>query len=151
MRSSLAALFVTAVLSNPLAAQRAREWQIHGVAVVAESDFIGGGVGFGLRSWGRMRLGATASAGSVAGALAGRGELSLSYHVNPVLRRGVAPYAGGGAAVTVTDSGTTEYLVLVVGLEASPGRPWGFFAEVGVSGGLRGTAGIRWRRFGRRR
>lgn len=98
-----------------------------------------------------MRLGATASAGNAAGSVAGRGEIALSYHVNPVARRGVTPYAGGGAAVTVTDSVTSEYLVLFVGVESTPGLPWGFFAELGVSGGLRGVAGIRWRRFGRRR
>lgn len=131
--------------------QRAREWQVQGLAVVTGSTFAGSGLGFAIRTWGRLRLSLTANAGNAAGSLAGRGEAALAYHVNPVRRRGATLYVGGGIAVTAARSVTTEYMVLFVGMESTPGRPFGVFAEGGVGGGIRLSAGVRVRRFARRR
>ena len=142
---------LAAALVGPVQGQRAREWQVQGLAVVNGSSFAGGGLGFALRSWGRLRVGVTATMGTTDGALAGRGEATLSYHVSPVRRRGVTAYAGGGIAVTASDTVTTEYLTLFVGIESTPGRPFGLFAEAGVGGGVRLSAGLRLRRFARRR
>lgn len=129
------------------AAQGGREVQFHGTGVFAGTTFIGGGIGAALRSAGHGRAGMAVSAGSLDGAFAGRGELVLSYHLAPYRRRGVSPYAGGGVAVMVTKGDTAEYLVLLVGLESAPGRRTGWFAEVGVAGGVRAVAGmrVRWR------
>jgi hypothetical protein len=151
LRSCLVAALLAAVSVQPAWGQRAREWQVQGLAVVARSSFAGGGLGFAFRSWGRLRVGATATFGTADGRLAGRGEAALSYHVNPVRRSGFTPYAGGGVALTASDSVSTEYLTLFLGVESTPGRPLGVFAEVGVGGGLRLSAGLRLRRFARRR
>jgi hypothetical protein len=69
----------------------------------------------------------------------------LSYHLNPYRRRGVTPYAGGGVAVVLTSDASSEYIVLVLGVESNPGGRWGWFAEVGVAGGLRLALGARLR------
>lgn len=160
MRSSLfrvpfllgAALY----LGAPLTAQSARELQVQAVGSLASARFVGGGLGFALRSQGRTRLGLTLSAGDLSEhpeggerthSLAGRGELMASYHVNPYKRSGFAPYAGGGLAITATSDEMEEYVLLVIGVEGAPGGPRGWFVETGVGGGVRVSAGyrIRWR------
>jgi hypothetical protein len=59
----------------------------------------------------------------------------------------VAPYAGGGVALAATSDEVFEYVLLVIGLETAPGARRGWFAEVGIGGGVRVAAGyrIRWR------
>jgi len=39
------------------------------------------------------------------------------------------------------------YLTALVGVEDAPGRTAGWYAEVGLGGGVRVAAGWRWRRF----
>lgn len=160
MRSSLPRLLfiggILASLAGPLAAQSARELQFQGVGTFASARFIGGGLGFALRSQGRMRLGLSVSAGDFSRTpeggdrshtFGGRVELTGSYHVNPYKRSGVAPYAGGGVAITGTSDEMLEYVLLLFGLENAPGGRRGWFAELGVGGGVRVSAGyrIRWR------
>ena len=140
---------VAACLTVPsvAGAQAAREVQVHGAGVFASQDFIGGGLGAALRSRGRARADLAVSVGAVDGAVAGRGELVLSYHLSPYRRRGLAPYAGGGIAVQVHDGDTAEYIVLLLGVESAPMRRTGWFAEVGFAGGVRVVGGfrVRWR------
>jgi hypothetical protein len=128
-------------------AQTARELQIHGTGVFAGTPFVGGGVGVALRSAGRARAGFTLSAGVVDGVVAGRSEILLSYHVAPYRRRGVSPYGGGGIAIVATADSVAEFVVLTLGVESTPGRHMGWFAELGVAGGVRlmGGVRIRWR------
>ncbi len=150
MRSLLVG-FVAVTAVVPAQAQAARELQLQGLATVTGARFLGGGLGVGLRSRGRTRAGLTVSAGDVDGRFGGRVELLLSYHANPFKRHGVTPYAAGGAAVTVTGSESAEYIVLAIGMETNPGGRAGWFAELGVAGGVRVSSGLRLRHRARRR
>lgn len=127
---------------QPLAAQATFEVQAQGLATVTGSEFYGGGLGAAYRTAGRTRIGLALSAGSAEQVFAGRGELLLSYHLNPYKRHGVTPYAGAGVAVTFTSDESREYILLVLGVETNPGGRTGVFAEVGVAGGLRFAAGF---------
>ena len=160
MRSSfpsfLLLLGAVSCLGIPLEAQSARELQLQGVGAFASTRFLGGGLGFAWRSQGRMRVGLSVSAGDFSSSpeggerghtFGGRFELMASYHVNPYKRSGVTPYAGGGIAVGGTSDEVFEYVLLVFGLETTPGGRTGWFAELGIGGGVRVSAGyrIRWR------
>ncbi len=129
-------------------AQREREWRVQALGTVAlEAEaFVGGGVGLVLRDRSRLGLGLTAALGTRDGNLAGRGELLLSFVLDPFRQRGVSPYAAGGLAVVGDRVGTAEYLVATLGLAGNPGRRAGWFAEAGVGGGLRLAAGLALRR-----
>ena len=134
------------VLPASLCAQRATEWQLHSLAMVGGERFIGGGVGLALRSNGRMRAGATLSAGDREGIAAFRPEIHGSFHLNPFKRQGVSPYGGGGVAAVFAEDLRREYIIAFVGVESRPGRAVGWFAEVGLGGGVRVVAGIQYRR-----
>jgi hypothetical protein len=137
------------LLALPVAAdaQSARELQVQALGIFADRDFLGAGLGFALRSAGRARVGLTVHAGGLDSAFAVRGEVVVSYHLNPYQQRGVSPYAGGGLTVGATAEDVFEYLVLLIGLETTPGRKTGWYAEVGLAGGVRAAAGfrVRWR------
>lgn len=120
------------------------EWQVQGTAVATGEQFIGGGPGIAWRT-GRVRVGVTALGGAWEGAAALRGEAAFSYHLNPAKRGGLTPYLGGGAAVTWSGSASTEYLLLLLGVEWAPGGRAGWFVEGGAGGGLRVAAGVRLR------
>jgi hypothetical protein len=127
--------------------QSAREVQVQALGAFAERDFLGAGVGAALRSAGRARIALTLHAGDLEGAFAGRGELVASYHLNPYRQRGVSPYAGGGVTVGVAGGDMFEYVVLLLGVETTPGRRTSLYAELGLAGGFRVAAGfrVRWR------
>lgn len=128
-------------------AQSAREFGLHGAAIVSATRFYGVGVGGAFRTSGRTRFGLSTSLGDLEGTLAGRGAAIVTYHLHPFRRRGVGLYAGGGIAVLVASS-TREYLVLLLGLEGNPGAARGWFVEAGFTGGVLVTVGVRfrWRR-----
>ena len=147
---------VGACIGLPLEAQSARELQVQGVGTFATTQFLGGGIGFALRSQGRARAGLSVSAGDLSrkpeGAtrehrFGGRGELLLSYHANPYKRSGMAPYAGGGVAIAATSDEMFEYVLIAIGVETAPGGRSGWFAELGIGGGVRVSVGFRrrWR------
>ena len=144
-RSYPPVLLLLGCVCAPLHAQGAHELQLHAVATVTAEQFFGGGVGYAYRTAGRVRLGVLASAGGWEGDFAGRAEAMVSYHLNPFRRRGVTPYAGGGASITFTDVASSEYILVVLGVESSPGGRRGWFLEVGLAGGLRLAAGLRLR------
>lgn len=144
MRSALLAALALLLVPRVLTGQRI-EWQVHGVAIVTGSEYRGGGVGLGYRTPGRLRLGVAAALGQADSVVAGRGEAALAYHVNPFGRRGLAPYVGGGLAVTVSEHTATEYLVVFLGVEANPGGTFGWFVEGGLAGGARFAVGLRLR------
>ncbi len=131
---------------SPAEAQSGYEVQFHGVGTFGERRFLGVGAGVAYRPAGRARAGVALSAGARDGAFAGRGELVASYHLNPYQMRGVSPYAGGGVAVGATSEEVFEYVVLFVGVETTPGAPTGWFAELGIGGGVRVAAGFRIKR-----
>ena len=132
-------------VSVPVAeAQTRREFQVQGVGIVTGTQFYGGGVGAALRPGGRTRIGISASIGDIEGTLGGRGALQVTYHLDPFRRRGVTPYAGGGISLLV-DSGTREYLVLMLGVESGPFSSRGWFVEAGITGGVFVSMGLRFR------
>ena len=145
MRHSAIVIFLTLTWSAPLSAQLTKDFQVHGAATVFAQRFAGGGVGFSIRPPGRARFGINASAGDLEGQVAGRVGLLASFHLNPVRERGVAPYAAAGVAVEFTGTNAREYLELLLGLEQTPGRRAGWFAEAGAGGGLKLSAGYRFR------
>ena len=113
---------------------------MHALAAVFADRLLGGGVGFALRPPGRVRLALTATAGDLRGALAGRGEALVSFHVGPERRVGPAPYAAAGLAANVTRRAIRGYVELLLG------RSSGWFLEAGVGGGMRVAVGYRVRR-----
>jgi hypothetical protein len=143
----LAGGFLLVTLPGLCAGQSARELQAQVLGTFADRDFLGAGLGGALRSAGRARVALTLHAGDLEGAFAGRGELVASYHLNPFRQRGVTPYVGGGVTVGVADDDVFEYVVLLIGVETTPGRRTGWYAEVGLAGGVRIAAGfrVRWR------
>jgi len=74
-----------------------------------------------------------------------RAEGVFAYLLNPFRRSGVSPYAGGGVAIQAWSDRDSEYLMLFVGVDARPASRMGWFAEVGVAGGIRAALGVRWR------
>jgi len=157
LRSILLWSVVVAATAAPLAGQAARELQVHALGSFASKRFLGGGVGFAFRNQARTRVGFSVSVGDFSvmpadgggrtHALGGRAEALLSYHVSPYERTGFAPYAGGGVAVAATADDLSEYLLIVIGVETAPGGRRGWFAELGLGGGARMSAGfrVRWR------
>lgn len=150
MRELLLAAALVAAAAEPGGAQRRVEWQAQGVAVVAGHHFAGGGLGVALRTAGRLRLGVAGSAGALEGAAAVRGEVAVSYHADPMKRRGLAPYAAGGVALSATAARRVEFLLVALGVETGPGARAGWFLEAGVAGGVRIAGGVRLRAQGRR-
>lgn len=142
----VAVLAATAALPERAMGQAGYEIQVHGVGTFGGQRFVGGGGGIAYRSAGRARLALALSAGARDSVFAGRGEVAASYHLNPWQVGGVSPYAGGGVAVGATSDDVFEYAVLFVGVETTPGRRTGWFAELGVAGGVRVAAGFRIKR-----
>ena len=144
---SLLLLAGFAAAATPLTAQGTFEVQALGVATVTAREFVGGGLGLAYRTAGRTRVGLLMTLGSSQGSdggwgFAGRGEALVSYHLDPYKRHGFTPYAGGGLSVTLNEEDNTQYILLVLGVESNPGGRSGFFADVGIAGGLRLSAGF---------
>ena len=125
-----------------MSAQR-HAWQVHGLAAIADATYVGGGIGGALRVGRRLELAATATAGRLDDAFAGRGELLALVLLNPFQRRGAGLYGGAGVAVTGTSDAMDERIVLLVGLRRAGSARLGWFLEAGVGGGVRLAAGIR--------
>lgn len=120
------------------------------VAAFARDRFAGAGLSIARRV-GRQRVMLSAAAGTLGDRRAGRGELSVQYLLNADARSGLTLYGALGAACVVRDgSPVAGYLLLLLGAERAAARPLGWYAEVGLGGGLRLAAGMRLRRFGAR-
>lgn len=117
--------------------------RVQTLAALASEPFVGGGLGLAWRTAARFTVDLNAVVGVQERALAGRGEALVAFHLDPFRPRGVSPYAGGGIAAVVRSGATAEYLVLLLGVESRPGRRRGWFAELGVGGGVRGALGAR--------
>lgn len=150
MRSGWASLLAAGIAVHPFpaAAQRVSELGLHALLTTSSPVLWGGGVYGAVRTSPRVRIAATVAAGEAGGAVAGRGELVGHFLLNPTNRAGAGAYAGGGVAGVIgpNDQG---YLVLLLGIEGSPGARAGWALELGVGAGLRIAAGYRWRRFPR--
>jgi hypothetical protein len=68
------------------------------------------------------------------------------FLVLPGARNGVSPYAGLGVAYQgARRVHGTGAIVALIGVEAPEGLRSGWFAELGLGGGVRVRAGFRWR------
>ena len=104
------------------------------------------GIGLGRRTGGRLTSQLLLTTGVADGSFGVRAEGVLTFSLDPARRQGVSPYGGGGIAAVFAKSSTEAYLVLLLGVEAAPQAGSGWFAEVGVGGGLRGSLGWRLRK-----
>jgi hypothetical protein len=125
-----------------------RERQL--VAVAVASDPAVGALGGGLawRDRGRSRIGVALAAGvGERGGAAGRGEVAWHFLLDPRGARGLGWYGGGGVAVTAFPDGRVRpWVLLVVGVEGASAAPRSTFFELGVGGGVRVAAGVRFRK-----
>ena len=64
---------------------------------------------------------------------------------NEVTKAFPSAYGGGGVAVLADRRDADAFIVLYVGIEAAPGAGSGWFAELGVGGGVRAAVGWRLR------
>jgi len=88
----------------------------------------------------------TAAGGSYDGAPGVRLAASAQFLLAPGARTGASLYAGFGIAFAgATSEHGAGYLTALVGLESAPGRAAGWYAELGLAGGVRLAAGRRWR------
>lgn len=117
--------------------------KLQALGVFAAEPFVAGGLALAWRTTPRFTVEVGAAAGAQAQGLMGRGEALVAFHLDPFRTRGVSPYAGGGVAADVRAGATAEYLVVLLGVESRPGRRRGWFAELGLGGGLRVALGAR--------
>ena len=97
---------------------------------------------------GEGRFALSAAGGDYEGVMGMRLQLTAQLLLRPAERNGVGPYAGLGLAFAGAEATHgAGYLTALVGVEQTPGRPAGWYAELGLGGGVRLAAGWRWRRF----
>jgi hypothetical protein len=140
--SAVAALAAAA----PAGAQQVTELGLQATGTLSDPALAVAGVYGAWRPSSRGRISAAAGLGGSGDATAWRGELLGHFLLAPNKKRGPGVYLAGGVAV-VGGPADRGYLVLAVGIEDRPGGPSGWFAEAGVGGGARLSAGYRWRWF----
>ena len=143
-RWASAAVAAVAVLTPAAAAQVTTEAGVQAVFAAQEPEIFTGGIYAGFRTARRARVAVTAGVGSAADEFAIRGELLGHFLLSPASTRRPGLYAGGGVAVVAGPS-EQGYVVLLVGVEGSPGGRSGWSLEAGLGGGVRVSAGWRWR------
>jgi len=138
------ALVVMMAATVELQAQQVRELGAQVLVATSDPALVTGGIYAALRPSARARLAATVGAGVSDGRAAARGELLAHFLLSPGATRKPGVYVGGGLAGVVgpVDQG---YIVVLAGLESAPGASSGWAVEAGVGGGVRLTAGWRWR------
>lgn len=129
----------------PAAAQEpTRELGIHALVLAREPAFVGGGGQAAIRTTQRTRFALAGSVGRLDGQVAGRVELTGQFLLSPFDTTGAGLYAGGGAGVEFSEDSRGVVIVLL-GIEGTPGSASGWFAEAGLGGGARFSVGWRWR------
>ena len=137
-----------AVWARPAQGQRLTATEVGAGATVvgARRWFTGGEIGVARRPGGQGRFALTAASGSCDGALGVRLAASAQFLLEPGARTGTSLYAGFGIAFAgATSERGAGYLTALVGLESAPARAAGWYAELGLAGGVRLAAGRRWR------
>ena len=118
------------------------------LAVAAHRGFWGPELGVARRPGGQGRFALSAAGGDAGGALGVRLEATAQLLLRPNDRKGRAPYAGLGLAfVGSPATHGAGYLTALLGLESAPGARAGWYAELGLGGGVRFAVGRHWRRF----
>ena len=130
----------------PACAQRVTELGVQVTGTLSDPALAVAGPAGAIRFSERGRLALAVGAGVSDGSAAWRAEALGHFLLAPRRRTGPAAYAGAGVAAVggPVDRG---YLVLTLGLEEAPGSRAGWFVEAGAGGGVRISAGWRWRRF----
>jgi len=143
-----AALALAGARGAPGQQLTATEAAVGAATVLAHRSFWGVGVGIARRPGGQGRFAATAAGGDDDGAFGMRVEASAQFLLQPGERSGESLYGGLGMAYA---GGETHrgagYLMVLLGIESAPGRTAGWYAELGLAGGVRIAGGRRWRRF----
>ncbi len=117
-------------------------------AVFGHRGFWGPALGVARRPGGQGRLALGMAGGDYEGVLGVRLEATAQLLLRPGDRTGVGPYAGLGLAfVGSRSTHGAGYLTALLGVESTPGRAAGWYAELGLGGGVRLGVGRRWRRF----
>jgi hypothetical protein len=118
------------------------------MAVLGHHTFWGPQVGVARRPGGEGRLALNAAAGDYEGVMGMRLEATAQLLLRPGERSGPGPYAGLGLAFAgAIGTHGAGYLTALLGVESPPGRAVGWYAELGLGGGVRLAVGRRWRRF----
>jgi hypothetical protein len=105
-------------------------------------------MGVARRPGGQRREAVTVALGDAAGAPGVRVSAAVQFVLKPTARSGTSPYAGVGLAFAGAQRAHgAGYLAVMLGLEAAPGRAHGWYVELGLEGGVRMAAGVRWRHF----
>ena len=124
------------------------ELDVGPLAAWSRYDFYGVAAGVAWRPKGQGRIAVSGAGGAVDGQAALRLEATAQFLVIPGARSGLSPYGGIGVAYMGSRGRRgAGALVTLVGVEAAAGRRRGWFAELGLAGGLRVRLGIRWRFF----
>lgn len=135
-------------------------WPVHGQAlkateigagatvVLAHRTFWGPELRVARRTTGQGRLALALACGDYESALGVRLEGTAQFMLRPAERTGAGPYAGLGLTFVGAEgtSGAT-YLTTLLGYDQRPGARSGWYAEVGLGGGVRLAVGRRFRRF----
>jgi hypothetical protein len=126
------------------------ETSLGAVCLLARSDFWGAEAGVARRV-GQGRVALLGAGGWQDGGTALRAEARAQFLVLPAAGEGrrtaAAYYAGLGLAFAGAEGRHgAAYLTVAVGVEMSAWRTRGVYAEIGLGGGVRIAAGLRWRR-----
>lgn len=136
---------LVALAVAPAAAQvPTREYGIHALVLAREPALVGAGGQAAIRTTQRTRFVLAGSVGHLDGQVAGRVELTGQFLLSPFDTTGAGLYAGGGAGAEFSDDSRGVVIVLL-GIEGTPGAGSGWFAEAGLGGGARFSVGWRWR------
>ena len=114
----------------------------------AHRAFWGPALGVARRSGAQGRLALSVAGGDYERAMGIRVEGTAQFLLRPTERRAAGPYGGLGLAFAGAEGAPgASYLIALVGVEAAPGARAGWYAEVGLGGGVRVALGWRFRRF----
>src|SRR5881628_916553 len=115
--------------------------------VLAHRAFWGPELGVARRSGGQGRFAVTAACGDYERALGVRLEATVQFLLRPAELRGIGPYGGLGLAFVGSDGARgARYLTALLGVDTGPGARAGWYAELGLGGGVRLALGRRFRR-----
>ena len=114
---------------------------------MAPREFWGPEVAVARRPGGQGRFALSAAGGDYDRTVGIRLGGTAEFLLRPAERSGVGPYAGLGLAFDGAQGRRgAGYLTALVGVETAPGRRHGWYAELGLGGGVRVALGRRWRR-----
>src|SRR5256885_3731244 len=115
--------------------------------VLAHRAFRGPEVGVARRSGGQGRFAFTAACGDYERAPGVRLEATAQFLLRPAERSGIGPYGGLGLAFVGSDGARgASYLTALLGVDTGPGARAGWYAELGLGGGVRLALGRPFRR-----